>query len=51
MAYRNIDEVGPEMRFAAEVAAFGQKLRGSDFGSNMSWSDIAALARSGRDED
>jgi len=43
--------VSDDMRFAAAVAAFGQKLKGSNYGGDMSWSDIAELARSGKGED
>ena len=39
------------MRFAAAVAAFGQKLRGSVYTSAMGWADIEALARAGKGSD
>lgn len=51
VVYDDIAEVSDDMRFAAAVAAFGQKLRGSDYGGDMSWDEIEALARSGRGAD
>lgn len=51
VVYGDIGEVSADMRFAAAVAAFGQKLKGSNYGSAMDWSDIAALAQSARGED
>jgi Ca-activated chloride channel family protein len=51
VVYGDIGEVSDDMRFAAAVAAFGQKLKGSDYGNAMSWSQIADLARSGKGED
>ena len=51
VVYGDIGEVSDDMRFAAAVAAFGQKLKGSDYGNAMSWSEIADLARSGKGED
>ena len=51
VVYSDIAEVSDDMRFAAAVAAFGQKLKGSSYGGGMSWSDIADLARSGKGED
>src|SRR5690606_2855571 len=46
--YGDIADVSDDMRFAAAVAAFGQKLRGSHFGTAMGWDAIEALARSGK---
>ncbi|GHA28239.1 hypothetical protein GCM10007989_25350 [Devosia pacifica] len=40
-----------DARFAAAVAAFGQKLKGSDYAGDMSWTQVADLARSARGED
>ena len=37
--------------FAAAVAAFGQKLRGSSYGAQMSFADIAALANGAKGAD
>ena len=51
VVYGDISEVSDDMRFAAAVAAFGQKLKGSDYGSAMGWDEIEALARSGKGED
>jgi Ca-activated chloride channel family protein len=44
-------KAGNDQRFAAAVAAFGQKLRGSDFGGAMSWAQIADLANGARGSD
>ena len=49
--YPDIDAVSEDMRFAAAVAAFGQKLKGSVYGTGIDWAGIEALARSGRGED
>jgi len=51
VVYGDIADVSDDMRFAASVAAFGQKLKGSAYGSAMGWDDIEALARSGKGED
>ncbi|MNT83359.1 hypothetical protein D3C72_2232170 [compost metagenome] len=51
MVYGDIDEASDDMRFAAAVAAFGQKLRGSNYGSAIDWDEIADLARSGKGAD
>jgi Ca-activated chloride channel family protein len=51
LVYGDIGAVSDDMRFAAAVAAYGQKLKGSNYGGEMSWSDIAELARSGKGED
>ncbi|KQX40551.1 hypothetical protein ASD04_07220 [Devosia sp. Root436] len=51
LVYGDIGEVSDDMRFAAAVAAFGQKLKGSNYGSAMGWDDIEALARSGKGSD
>jgi Ca-activated chloride channel homolog len=50
LVHGDIADVGDDMRFAAAVAAFGQKLKGSSYGA-MSWDAIAALAQSGRGAD
>ncbi|HVY52295.1 MAG TPA: VWA domain-containing protein [Devosia sp.] len=42
---------GPDQRFAAAVAAFGQKLKGSNYGEAMSWDAIRDLANGARGED
>lgn len=51
VVYGDIGSVSDDMRFAASVAAFGQKLKGSNYGGNMRWTEIADLARSGRGDD
>ena len=40
-----------DSRFAAAVAAFGQKLKGSVYGGAMRWDEIRALAQGARGED
>lgn len=51
LVFSDIAAAGPDAQFAAAVAAFGQKLKGSVYGADMSWSDIEALARAGRGPD
>ena len=51
VVYGDIGEASDDMRFAAAVAAFGQKLRGSNYGSDIDWDEIADLARSGKGAD
>ncbi|WP_342780126.1 YfbK domain-containing protein [Devosia ginsengisoli] len=51
LVYGDIGEVSDDMRFAAAVAAFGQKLKGSNYGSDIDWDEIEALARSGKGSD
>ncbi|MET3924162.1 VWA domain-containing protein [Devosia sp. 2618] len=51
VVYDNISEVSDDMRFAAAVAAFGQKIKDSNYGGSMTWAEIEALARSGRGAD
>ena len=51
VVYGDIAEVGVDQKFAAAVAAFGQKLKGSDYGAAMGWDAIEALARSGMGSD
>jgi Ca-activated chloride channel family protein len=46
----SLDAASPDMRFAAAVAAFGQTLRGSEFGT-MDYAAIEALARDARGAD
>ena len=41
----------PRLRFAAAVAAFGQKLRGGRYTGEFNYDDIAGLAREARGED
>jgi len=47
----DIAEASADQRFAAAVAAFGQKLKGSVYGTAMSWDDIAALANGAKGDD
>ena len=53
MVVDNIGSASTDARWAAAVAAFGQKLRGSDYAGTMSYADIGQLARGakGADED
>lgn len=51
VVYDDIAAAGPDAQFAAAVAAFGQKLKSSVYGSAMSWAEIEALARAGRGDD
>lgn len=50
LASRSLDAAPTDARFAAAVAAFGQKLKGSNYGE-MSWDDIRALAQGARGSD
>lgn len=50
-ALSSLDEATPDIRFAASVAAFGQKLRGGKFLSDFDYSAIANLALSGKGND
>ncbi|WP_328766033.1 vWA domain-containing protein [Devosia aurantiaca] len=51
VVYDDIADAGVDAQFAAAVAAFGQKLRGSAYGTAMRWDEIEALARAGRGAD
>lgn len=51
VVYDDISAVSDDARFAAAVAAFGQKLKGSDYVRGMSWDAIRALAQSGKGAD
>src|SRR5690606_10243583 len=51
MAYGDIADAGVDAQFAAAVAAFGQKLKGSVYGTAMSWDAVEALAQAGRGTD
>lgn len=46
----SLGEASDDSRFAAAVAAFGQKLKGSNYGE-MSWADIRSLAQGARGTD
>lgn len=47
----DLDTLDPDLRFAAAVAAFGQKLRGDGAVRDLPWSAVGALARAGRGPD
>ena len=49
-AVNELYQADDDSRFAAAVAAFGQKLKGSNYGE-MSWNDIRALAQGARGAD
>ena len=51
VVYDDIALAGHDAEFAAAVAAFGQKLKGSVYGSDMSWAEIETLAKAGRGAD
>lgn len=51
LIFDDIAAAGPDAQFAAAVAAFGQKLKGSVYGADMTWSAIETLAKAGRGED
>jgi Ca-activated chloride channel homolog len=50
LIHDDIAGAGVDAQFAAAVAAFGQKLRGSGYG-DMSWAEIRELAQAGRGAD
>jgi Ca-activated chloride channel family protein len=50
LAVPSLDATGTDQRWAAAVAAFGQKLKGSNYG-DMSWADIRKLAQGARGGD
>jgi Ca-activated chloride channel family protein len=47
----DINEAGNDPRFAAAVAAFGQKLKGSAYGETITWDQIANLANGAKGSD
>lgn len=49
-AVASLSQASDDSRFAAAVAAFGQKLKGSNYGE-MSWADIRSLAQDARGTD
>ena len=51
LVYGDIEAAGTDAQFVAAVAAFGQKLKSSAYGSAMNWDEIKALARAGRGDD
>jgi Ca-activated chloride channel family protein len=46
-----LSQASDDQRFAAAVAAFGQKLKGSSYGGTLSWEQIADLANGAKGED
>jgi len=50
LAVSSLDAASADDRWAAAVAAFGQKLKGSNYGE-MSWADIRKLAQGARGAD
>jgi Ca-activated chloride channel family protein len=51
VVYDDITLAGTDAQFATAVAAFGQKLKDSVYGTDMTWVEIEALAKAGRGED
>jgi Ca-activated chloride channel family protein len=51
LAVAGVAQAGDDQRFAAAVAAFGQKLKGSAYGAGMSWAAIADLANGAKGAD
>ncbi len=47
----SFDAADADLRFAAAVAAFGQRLKGSVYGTGMDWAEIETLARDARGAD
>ena len=47
----DLSKAGNDQRFAAAVAAFGQKLKGSAYGEAMTWAQIADLANGAKGAD
>lgn len=48
---KTVDGLSDDMRFAAAVAAFGQKLRGEQYIGDFTYNDILELANSARGDD
>jgi Ca-activated chloride channel homolog len=51
LAVDSLNAASDDARWAAAVAAFGQKLKGSDYGGTMSYDEIRALAQGARGAD
>ncbi|HHY50384.1 MAG TPA: VWA domain-containing protein [Alphaproteobacteria bacterium] len=51
LAVPSLDAASEDARWAAAVAAFGQKLKGSNYGGTMRWDEIKALAQGARGAD
>ena len=50
-AEKGFEQASQDFQFAAAVAAFGMKLRGSPSSGNISWQDIQKIARRNLGED
>ena len=51
LAVETLAAASEDARWAAAVAAFGQKLKGSSYGGTMSWDEIETLAQGARGAD
>ena len=51
LAVETLAAASEDARWAAAVAAFGQKLKGSSYGGTMSWDGIETLAQGARGAD
>jgi Ca-activated chloride channel family protein len=51
LAVETIGQASDDARFAAAVAAFGQKLKASNYGGEMRWDEIETLAQGARGAD
>jgi Ca-activated chloride channel family protein len=51
LAVTDISQATTDQRFAASVAAFGQKLKGSSYGETLTWDQISALANGAKGAD
>jgi len=51
LAVPGLAQASDDARWAAAVAAFGQKLKGSNYGGEMRWDEIEALAQGARGAD
>jgi Ca-activated chloride channel family protein len=51
LAVDTVAAASVDARWAAAVAAFAQKLKGSDYGGSLSWDEIRTLAQGARGED
>ncbi len=50
-AHASVEQAGVDIRFAASVAAFGQKLKGSRYTKDFTYDDVRELAAASRGED
>jgi Ca-activated chloride channel family protein len=51
VVYDDIADAGVDAQFAAAVAAFGQKLKSSAYGTAITWDEVEDLAKAGRGPD